>query len=247
VIAITGCQYAVPFDDCQVTCTGGDTCPTGLTCLAGMCRTNGATGACGSAAPPPGSVTLSQTADTMIDSGLDIGCQNSDGTTPDQSWYRVFSLSAAGIDDTLHVSKVTIGIRRSVAGASSGSGSGSGIGDPIATVNLGTYSGGATDATLDLTKVTAIQSITAEIPASQIAESVDAPISADIPGDSNLVVEIRNADYNGTGKQLVLGATAATQTQAPYLRAPTCSVNVPTTTQTSNPTAHMIITVTGTK
>src|SRR5271154_5190293 len=80
VIADTGCGYSVSFDDCQVTCAGsGDTCPTNLACVAGMCRTNGSTGACGS--DTTGDTTLSQTADTTIDHGLQFSCTNTDGTT----------------------------------------------------------------------------------------------------------------------------------------------------------------------
>jgi hypothetical protein len=244
VIGITGCQYGVTFEDCQVTCAGAEGCPSDQNCVAGMCRSNGATGACGSNSMPPGSITLSQTADEMIDSGLEIGCENTDGTTPNQSWFRLFSLSAAGLSgETLHVNKVTLGIRLSVAGSTAGSDTG--IGNPTPEVNLSTYSGQLSDQTITTADVAPLKSTTVEIPASDITESVDAPIDVDANSDL-LLVEIHNPDYNGTGKKLVLGATDASQTKAPYLLAPACSVNTPTTTQTSQPTAHMIITVTGT-
>ena len=240
VIASTGCSYTVVFTDCQATCAGGDSCPSDLTCVSGLCRTQGSTGACGSNVPP-GDVTLSQTADTKIDHGLQFGCQNADTTTPDQSWYRVYSLPAAGVTGTFHIDKVTVGINTSVAGAAGGSGAGS-DGLPLVDVKAGTYAGGAADATLDLAKITAIKSATVEIPATQITELVDIPLSADIPANSNLIIEIHNPDLKGTGKQVVLGATDAAQTANAYLRAPFCSVNVPTPPSAQ---AHIVITVTG--
>lgn len=240
VIASTACSYSVTFDDCQVTCAGGESCPTDLTCVSGLCRTAGSTGACGSNVPP-GDLTLTQTADTKIDHSLQFGCQNTDSTTPEQSWYRVFSLVTAGVTGTFHIDKITIGINTSVGGAASGSGAGS-DGLPRVDVKVGTYAGGATDATLDLSKVTAIKASTIEIPATQITELVDAPLSADIPAGSKLIVEVHNADFKGTARQVVLGATDAAETANAYLRAPFCSATVPTPPSSQ---AHIVITVTG--
>jgi len=238
----TACSYSVSFDDCQVTCAGSDTCPTDLACVAGMCRTNGSTGACGS--DVTGEVTISQTKDTVIDHSLSFSCANTDSTTSAESWYRVFSLPAAGITGNFHITKVTVGICNAAAGSpTAGSGSGSGSdGNPNVTVNVGTYGGGSADATLDLTKITKVQSTTIEIPATDITELQDALISANVPGNANLIVEVANADFKGTSKQVVLGATDNTETESPYLLAPFCGTNAPTQ-QTNN--AHIVITVTG--
>ncbi len=236
VIAVTGCSYSVTFNDCEVTCQGSDSCPDSFTCVSGLCRAAGETGSC----EAPGETTLRETADDKVDGTLKFGCTNTDTTTAEGSTYRVFSLANAGIAGTLHLDKVTIGICFSVAG------SGGSNDVPMVTVNVGTYSGGAMDTTLDLTKVTKLKSTTVAIPATQITELVDAPIIADVPGGSNLIVEIEVADLNGTGQQVTIGSTANTQTQAAYIRSPLCSVTQPTSTTTAGePNAHFVLTATG--
>ncbi|MBA3393487.1 MAG: hypothetical protein H0T89_12635 [Deltaproteobacteria bacterium] len=45
-LALTGC-YAPGYVDCEVTCPGGESCPDGLRCVAGLCRIGGNTGQCG--------------------------------------------------------------------------------------------------------------------------------------------------------------------------------------------------------
>ena len=203
------------------------------------------TGACATGIDAAaGTTTLSETADTKVDRNLVFGCTNTDGTTPDSSWYRVFSLAAAGIDTPFHVDHVTIGICFAVAGPGAGSGSAA---IPQVDVKIGTYSGGAMDQTLDVSKITALKMTTVEIPATQITELVEAPIAVDVPGGKNLVVEVHVADRNGTGEQVDIGSTANTQSQPAYLRSPLCSLNQPTsTTAAGHADAHFIITVTGT-
>jgi hypothetical protein len=43
--ALAGC-YSPAYRDCEVSCSGG-ACPSGLACMAGVCRTEDATGSCG--------------------------------------------------------------------------------------------------------------------------------------------------------------------------------------------------------
>ena len=45
-----GCYKEHSFRDCELSCTDELGCPSGLTCLAGMCRESGATGACSTTA-----------------------------------------------------------------------------------------------------------------------------------------------------------------------------------------------------
>ncbi|MDB4956304.1 MAG: hypothetical protein JWO36_3873 [Myxococcales bacterium] len=45
VVCLSGC-YAPAYEDCQISCAG-NVCPSGLSCVAGMCRSGGASGVCG--------------------------------------------------------------------------------------------------------------------------------------------------------------------------------------------------------
>ncbi|MFN0249534.1 MAG: hypothetical protein ACKV2T_21800 [Kofleriaceae bacterium] len=44
-VALVGC-YTPTYEDCQFQCSAAMTCPTGMDCVVGMCRTEGNTGAC---------------------------------------------------------------------------------------------------------------------------------------------------------------------------------------------------------
>ncbi|HEY5928022.1 MAG TPA: hypothetical protein VIV11_40325 [Kofleriaceae bacterium] len=46
LLALIASCYSPAFQDCEVTCASG-VCPTGFTCELGVCRSEGATGACG--------------------------------------------------------------------------------------------------------------------------------------------------------------------------------------------------------
>jgi hypothetical protein len=229
VIAATGCSYGVSFSDCELSCAGTAPCPDGFTCRDGLCRLGGATGAC----EAPGTVTLRQTADDKIDRNLVFACTNGDGTTAAGSWYRVFSLAEANVTATFHVTEVTLGICFAV-------------GTPKVTAKLGTYSGTFGDTTLDLAKVAPIESADAMVPATQITELVPIPIAVDVPAGSNLVVEITVPDLSGTGQQVNIGSTDASQTHPGYLREPLCGVvQATTTTSAGHPDAAFVLTVTG--
>jgi hypothetical protein len=163
-----------------------------------------------------------------------FGCTNGDGTTPDGSWYRLFSLADAGITNNFAIQQVTFGVCFAV-------------GTPTAHVSLGSYAGGLNDTTLDLTKVTNIRKMDVSVPATQISKLVDVPLTAQITPDTKLLVEISTDDFNGTGQQLNIGLTAAAETHPPYLRSPLCGTATPTTTTAGGQNAHMVITVTGTR
>jgi hypothetical protein len=73
LVLIVGCYKEHSFHDCELSCTNELGCPSGLTCLAGMCRESGHTGACTGGG-----------GDGMVDSPTDGLFADSDGdTVPD--------------------------------------------------------------------------------------------------------------------------------------------------------------------
>jgi hypothetical protein len=231
VIAGTSCSYNVSFNDCEVTCAGSSACPDGLTCIQDVCRLDGNAGACA----PPGSMTLRETVDDKVDVNLKFACTNTDSTTADGSWYRVFSLADAGVTTVFHVTQVTFGISTAI-----------GTPSPHVQVKLSTYAGGFSDTHLDTTKLTALKMVDVVVPPTQITELVQAPIVADAPGNSLLVAEIITSNLNGTGDQVNIGSTDSSETHPAYLRAPFCGTSAPTTTTAAGLVgAAFVITVTG--
>lgn len=229
-VALAGCGYKVDFADCEVTCDGSGECPDGFSCTEGLCRIGGATGAC----IAPGEMTLRQTADDRVERSLVQGCTNPDQTTADGSWYRVFSLSQAGITTPFDVSKVTIGICFAV-------------GTPTIQVRVGSYTGGAADATLDLAKVSGLTTVPVPIAATQISRTVDVPITATVAPDANVLVEIEVPDLDGSGEQVNVGFTAGSESKPGYVRSPLCGPATPTTTTGAGlANARLVMTVTGT-
>jgi hypothetical protein len=197
--------------------------------MAGLCRIEGA----GSTCQAPGQVTLRQTSDDKPERSLVFGCTNPDQSTADGSWYRVFSLAQDGISTTFDVDHVTLGICFSV-------------GDPTVQVKLGTYSGGAADPTLDLARITPITSKDVTIAATQISKTIDVPLTASIPANSNLIVEVAVPDLDGTGQQVNMGFTAGSELKPGYVRSPLCGPAIPTTTTGAGlSNARFVITVTG--
>lgn len=75
VLLIAGCYKEHAFRDCELACTDELGCPSGLSCLAGMCRQSGHTGACtspgvdGTVDSPPDtpSTTMDSDSDGFVD------------------------------------------------------------------------------------------------------------------------------------------------------------------------------------
>ncbi len=231
VIVWTGCSYEVSFQDCEVSCQTSSVCPDDFTCVAGQCRSAGSTGACS----PAGTVTLRETSDDKVERSLVFGCTNNDGTTPDTSWYRVFSLADANITTSFDVSAVSVGVCFAV-------------GTPDLTVKLGTYGGSPNDTALDLAKITPLKTASVSVAATQISKVVQVPIVGTIDAGKNIIVEVSTPDLLGTGEQINIGVTAGTETKPGFLRSPLCgTANPVTTTSAGVPEAHLVITVTGSK
>jgi hypothetical protein len=202
-------------------------CPDGFECMAGVCRALGATGAC----QAPGTVTLRQTDDDIVDRSLEFACSNADGTTAAASWYRVFPLDSAGFD----VTSVGVGVCFAV-------------GTPMISVKVSQYGGSATDPQLDLTNVVPLGTANAAVEATQISKLIDVPVGATLQGSSNLLVEVSLPDLDGTGESIAIGVTAGDEAKPGYLKAPLCgTANAVTTTGAGVPEAHLVITVTGTR
>jgi len=195
----------------------------------GLCRVDGASGTCGA-----GGTTLRQTDDDKVERSLVFGCTNSDGTTPDTSWYRVFSLTDEGVDGNFAVESVGIGVCFVV-------------GMPELTIKIGTLAG-APGTTLDPTDITPLESTNVTVQPTQISKLIEVPIMATVPAGSQLVVEVASPNLMGTGAQFTVGVTAADEDRPGYLRAPLCGTASATQTTTAGvPDAHVVLTVTGSR
>ncbi len=74
----TSC-YAPALDDCQFACSADEACPDGTACVAGMCRSGGATGACGAGAPTDASLDEPDGAELAIDASVACPASPCDG------------------------------------------------------------------------------------------------------------------------------------------------------------------------
>ncbi len=190
------------------------------------------------AAPTP--ISLSQTTSMAIGSNNSIACGNNDGTTAENSWYRVFRLADAGITGGLRINSVTFGVQEA-------------LGMPTVQVKVGTYAGTVqpSPTQLDTALITPIASASFTVPntTNTATRTVTVPITANVPALSQLVVEIAAPDLNGQSKYFYLGGNNGGESKPAYLRAPTgaCATPQPKTTSSLGfPDAHLVITVDGT-
>ena len=188
----------------------------------------------------PIDVTLTQTTSGSVGSNNSIACGNPDGTTAENSWYRVFRLADANITNGLRVVAVTFGVQESQ-------------GMPAVQVKIGTYSGNVQPppSQLDIALISPLTAVTFNVPntASTAPTSVTVPIIANVPALSQLVVEVFAPNLNGTSKYFYLGGNNAGEAKPAYLRAPsgTCATPQPKSTSVLGfPMSNLVISVSGT-
>lgn len=204
---------------------------------------------------PPGitQLTLAQTADSTLTPGNSVACPADTVGTGPNIYYRVFDLAAAGINSEFTVNTVSFQVEDCESVNADGA---------SVAVRVGTYSG-AIGSTLDQSKITILQSNNSvqipevdEVtgpPASTPGSLVNAPITATIPGGSQLVVEVDAPDGNNQ-YQFYIASNASDQNQASgglsYVSSSRCTPNPglrPTDADTLAPTPmHILLTVTGT-
>ncbi|MBA3456265.1 MAG: hypothetical protein H0T42_24405 [Deltaproteobacteria bacterium] len=188
----------------------------------------------------PVDVTLTQTTSASVGSNNSIACGNPDGTTAENSWYRVFRLADANITNGLRVIAVTFGVQESV-------------GMPAVQVKIGTYSGNVQPppSQLDIGLISPITAVTFNVPntTSTAPMAVTVPIIANVPPLSQMIVEVFAPNLNGTSKYFYLGGNNAGESKPAYLRAPSgaCATPQPRSTSVLGfPMSHLVISVYGT-
>ena len=75
-VALAPSCYAPALDDCQFACSAEQACPDGTACVAGLCRSDGATGACGVEAPDGGALDEADASPHAADAAT-VACPSS--------------------------------------------------------------------------------------------------------------------------------------------------------------------------
>jgi len=171
-------------------------------------------------------ITLSQSTSTAIAAGNSTACHVESGPTKENSYYRRFHLADFGITQPFQVSSVDVGIESAVGGGDASQSvtirltdSSDFFAGPVATLNTSVSDRSAT--------------------------VLNFPIAAAIySGD--LIVEVFSPDGEAAGETFYIGSNAAGETAPGYIRAPTCSINTPSTTASLGyPNMHIVLIVHG--
>ena len=170
----------------------------------------------------PIAIMLTQSTSATVGATSSLACgNNADGTTAENSWYRVFRLADANITGGLRVNAVTFGVQEAT-------------GQPAVQVKIGTYAGALTPqpSQLDTTLITPITSATFMVPntTSAAPTTVTVPITANVPALSQMIVEVFVPDQLGTSRYFYLGGNSLGESKPSYLRAPGCATPQPRTT-----------------
>ncbi len=192
------------------------------------------------AAPRPdggrggGTQILKQTTSDVVEPNVSIACteENEDGTHLENSYYRVFDLTAAGITSSFHVNLVEVAVEIADGGDDAV--------QPV-DVKLHTLTGGVLQTGSLTTLATQTQAVT-----NRVGGILEFDFDTTVPAGSRLVVEVHTPDGSQTGDTFYIGANNDGQSAPGYLRAPECGDEQPTDfAQIGFPLMHMIIEVTG--
>ena len=196
----------------------------------------------------PQMVTLTQTTSQALKALNSIAC-GANGYTRSNNYYRVFDLAAMGVTGDFHVSQVTFQVESCDHVAA-----GNGIN---VAVRVGTYSGTPgntlTTANMNILASSATVAVPEVVeatgpPPSTPGATVNAPITATVPGNMKLLVEVDVPDGNNNFG-FYFGSNDGGESAYGYILAPDCSVNDPTNISSLGTTAaarNLLLTVTGT-
>ena len=175
---------------------------------------------------------LTQTTSDLIEADVSIACTDDNGLHAENSYYRVFDLTAAGVTGSFHVTEVEVAVE-----AASG---GNDAVQPV-DVRLHTLNGTQLNTGALVTLVTQTQIVT-----NQVGGRLTFEFDNTVPTGSKLVVEVHTPDGSQTGDYFYIGANNDGQTAPGYLRAPECGDDQPTDfAQIGFPDLHILISVTG--
>lgn len=212
-LALGACGYGAHFSDCAITCSMESGCPGGFECVAGVCRSPGATSACGRAddasldADGEFDATLGSDA-TAIDAPRMITLTE---TSPDvatvggpicvsgfRHLYRVFPLADYGVTGPFTVTSVALWVWQAQAVATT-------------TVRVGTYTGMINSTAYQHGDFTLLGSADVSIPDEPAGgELVSEPFPAAIvPAGSQISIEVL-VPAGGTFEVGSIGNGAAT-------------------------------------
>jgi subtilisin-like proprotein convertase family protein/PKD repeat protein len=190
-------------------------CPANITVSndAGLCTANvtytAPVGTDNCAAP---AIQITQSQDQSIIAANSISC-NAGGLHANNSYMRLFDLTAMGYPNTITFNSVDVGIEQAI-GAS---------GTQPATVNLYSLTGPLTFANLTLLGSEAVTI------ADQTGTVLNIPLTTPVtvPGGTTLVVEFFTPDGQVDGNSIFVGSNNLGQTGATYLAAADCGVPEP--------------------
>jgi hypothetical protein len=177
---------------------------------------------------------LTHSSSQAID-GNTVACGNSStGTSSDNRYYRAFNLTAMGVTSSFNLSAIQFG----VASLTAPSGY---------VVTVKAYSTTATFPTgFPATGYTLLGQADYTVQAANVGTIVSVPLTATVPANSTLVVEVGYA-AGATGVRISLGSNTAPQTGPSYIASTACSIAAPTDVAAINfPDVHMVINAVGT-
>lgn len=163
---------------------------------------------------PPGGNELTHSTSNLVVPDNSVACQNDDGSTAENSYYRVFVLSEFDISGSFVVDAVEFGVDQADGG-----------GDNRQSVDVRLHT---LDGTLDTNNLTQLASTRVTVP-DVAATLLRAEFnSVTVPAGSTLVVEVRSPDGDNGNDAFFIGSNPGGQTGPSYIRAPQCDDNQPT-------------------